>query len=106
VARVSASKEGEYWISVVINDGKNSVTSDPLVLKFTPGNRPPVIEGKHAYTCLVNEWVPMEVQVSDPDGDKFEITWTVEDPPMGRAAGIFASTPLPIPTQPSRHVPA
>lgn len=66
---------GEYKVTITASDGKNSV-SQMVVIEVKPKNMPPVLQlASKDITVKEGETVSINVQASDPDGDKVSVSF-------------------------------
>jgi hypothetical protein len=66
---------GEYRVTITASDGKNSV-SQVVIISVAPKNKPPVIQlAAKEITVKEGEQVTLNIQASDPDGDKVTLSF-------------------------------
>jgi hypothetical protein len=66
---------GDYKVTITASDGKNSV-SQMVVIQVKPKNLPPVLQlSSKQVNIKEGETVTLNVQASDPDGDKVSISF-------------------------------
>jgi hypothetical protein len=66
---------GTYTITVIASDGVNEVSQEFTIL-VRPANRPPVLDVPAMIEVNEGETVVIEPEVSDPEGDDVEITYS------------------------------
>jgi hypothetical protein len=66
---------GEYRVTITASDGKNSV-SQVVIIHVDPKNKPPVIRlAAKEINVKEGEQVTLNIQASDPDGDKVTLSF-------------------------------
>ncbi|MEM4240222.1 MAG: hypothetical protein QXM31_01525 [Candidatus Woesearchaeota archaeon] len=67
---------GDYRVTITASDGKNSI-SQVIIIQVKPKNLPPVIQlASKEFKIKEGETVTINVQASDPDGDKVTISFS------------------------------
>ncbi|MEM4247389.1 MAG: Ig-like domain-containing protein [Candidatus Woesearchaeota archaeon] len=67
---------GDYRVTITASDGKNSV-SQVVIIQVKPKNQPPVLQlASKEFRIKEGETVTINVQASDPDGDKVTISFS------------------------------
>ena len=80
VARFSAQQEGEYSVMLLVNDGRKQGISDPITIRVSAADKPPVIELDATQKCNVGEPLAMEAKIRDPQNLPIKILWTCLEP--------------------------
>ena len=80
VARFSAEREGEYSVMLIVDDGRQKAQSDPVTIKVSAADKPPVIDLEPAQKCSVGEVVAMDAKIVDPQKYPLTIRWTCLEP--------------------------
>ena len=93
VARFSAEHEGEYSVMLVVNDGKKQGVSEPVTIRVSAAQKPPVIELEPTQKCNVGDKVAMVAKISDPQNSKITVRWTCLEPKSLKIPTEFSSEP-------------
>lgn len=93
VARFSAEREGEYSVMLVVSDGKRQGVSEPVTIKVSAAQKPPVIELEPTQKCNVGDKVAMVAKITDPQNSKVTVRWTCLEPKSLKIPAEYASEP-------------
>lgn len=74
---VSAASPGQFVVVVTVSDGLLSA-EDSVLVTFTDGNLPPVVEAGEYDAVLSDAAITLAATVEDPDGDEVTVEWSGE----------------------------
>jgi hypothetical protein len=88
---LTLDKPGKYTITLVVNDGKISSTSDTVIISTS--NSAPVADAGPNQTGQVEDVITLDGSHStDADGDTLTFQWTLVSRPPGSAAALVNPT--------------
>ena len=80
LVQFKAEAEGEYTVALVVDNGKQKSEPELVAILVGPANQPPVVKLKESFECVTGEELHIRAEVSDPENDRVEITWSCVDP--------------------------
>ena len=84
-----ADVEGDYVVSLVVNDGSSNSPSDSVTITAVRSNNAPIAKAGPAQSVNTGIVVKMNgQQSSDPDGDNLTYSWTLTSQPAGSTASL------------------
>jgi|GEM_PF-1523022 len=75
-----AEEEGEYGVSLMVKDGKESSELAKVVILVGPTNQKPIVSLPKSIEGVVNEEIRIKGEARDPENDRMEFIWTCIDP--------------------------
>ena len=88
-----ADKNGTYQISLVVNDGTQSSTTDTVLVHAAVENIAPIANAGDDKNVKKGQKVILDgSQSSDANGDMLTYKWTIEQQPFGSTASLSDST--------------
>ncbi len=86
---LTADRDGDYTIALVVSDGRTSSSADEVVVTATPANARPIARAGADRTVELGSVVPLDAtESSDSDGDPLSVAWTLVSKPEGSDAGL------------------